>query len=65
MTPPVTHSGPELPLDEPTRDELRAAWRTVKRMRGRRLEEALRNPALALCIRNIAHARRKKESPPT
>lgn len=64
---PATHDPavePELPLDAPAQAseeaELRAAWRTVKRLRGRSFEAAMQIPAIATCIRNIAHARRSR-----
>lgn len=56
---------PELPLAHPADPEveLRAAWASVPmRRRARRsFEEAMRVPALATCIRNLAHSRQKKE----
>jgi len=51
---------PELPLGEPTREELLNAWRSVKHRRGERFEQVMQDPLRRICIRNIAHARRQK-----
>ncbi len=55
---------PELPLELPTRRELLAAWRSVRKKNGRSFADAMREPVLAKCIRNIAHARRLKTKGP-
>jgi len=64
-------AAPELPLEAPLQTgeeaELRAAWESTKghyRRRVRRLsfEEAMADPLISLCVKNIAHARRQKRS---